>query len=106
LAALIQCMNEKVFWEFQSYAFQNQPELDTHNALLWLEQRPETDHKAHLACARSNAALNKIRQDVAFGIQLKVSGTPTILINREQYRGEFSFGSLHQAIMAAKFADY
>ena len=86
-AVYAQCVAEQsndAFWKFVSLTYENQEQVTTANAdeklKLFAQQAGGGGEKA-AQCAAQPAAAAKVRESMALGEALAVSGTPTLFVN-------------------------
>ncbi len=82
------------FWEFKEWAFdgQNWPTYErddkfSPDGLVLAAKNLGIDETPFSECLQGHSEDAKIKNDVAFANQLKIKGTPMILINGKEYQG-------------------
>lgn len=90
-AACAQAQNDKYFWALHDYIFTHQHELTIENMTAKLSEQASAvegfDPARFKACIANKETAAKIDQDVAFGNEMKVTGTPTLFINGQRVSG-------------------
>lgn len=83
--------NDKYFWTLHDYIFTHQREITIDNMASKLSEQAATMEGFDLAqfktCIDKKETAASIDRDVAFGNELKVSGTPTLFINGQRISG-------------------
>jgi protein-disulfide isomerase len=85
------------FWEFKDWAFSGQEWPDeqraTNFSLAGLKEEAKKlgmNEEAFGQCIEGGAELAKIKDDAALANQMKIKGTPLIVINGQEYDGPHS----------------
>lgn len=91
------------FWPYHDWVFANQPQLTTENfkgkALAFAKEKG-LDTAQLGACMEQPEIKAEVDRDVAEGLSLGVSGTPTLFINGRRVVGNQPFAQLRQVIQA------
>jgi protein-disulfide isomerase len=89
--ACAQIQNDKYFWPLHDYIFSHQHDISMDNMASKLSEQAASlegfDPARFKACIDKKETASRIDQDVAFGNQMKVSGTPTLFINGVRVSG-------------------
>ena len=101
IATMARCAGQYgKFWEYQDLAFAGHASASVENAEKWARAvglKPD----AIATCRNSKDILEKLKDDVAVGDSIGVTGTPAIFINGAMYNGDRSVDGLSQAIESA-----
>ena len=101
IATMARCAGQYgKFWDYQEMAFAGHASASTENAEKWA-RAVGLSPDAIAACRKSKDILDKLRDDVAVGDSIGVTGTPAVFINGVMYNGDRSVDGLSQAIEAA-----
>jgi protein-disulfide isomerase len=77
--------NNDIFWRLHDYIFERQPELTPDNVrqkLIDEAKRSRGFDQTRLSrCLAEKKVASRIDQDIAFGTQAGVQGTPTVFVN-------------------------
>jgi protein-disulfide isomerase len=83
--------NDKYFWTLHDYIFAHQRELTPANLVAKISEQGGTmegfDQDRFKSCVEQRETAAQVDQDIAAGKELKVSGTPTLFINRQRVSG-------------------
>jgi protein-disulfide isomerase len=89
--ACAQAQNDKYFWPLHDYIFAHQHEISVENMTSKLSEQAATvegfDPARFQTCIDKKETAAKVDQDVAFGNEMKVTGTPTLFINGQRVSG-------------------
>lgn len=89
--ACAQRQGDAYFWTLHDYIFQHQREFTMDNMTSKLAELASSaegfDRERFETCIAKKETAAKIDQDVAFGEQLKISGTPTLFVNGQRVSG-------------------
>jgi len=89
--ACAQTQNDKYFWPLHDYIFAHQREITIENMTAKLSEQAAAidgfDPARFQACVDKKETAAKVDQDVAFGNEMKVTGTPTLFINGQRVSG-------------------
>lgn len=85
------------FWQMHDRIYANQSDLNGANLLKWALEVGLTAEQVD-QCRQSQSILDKIRDDVALGTKLGVTGTPSIFINGRKVEGGRSAPLLLRAV--------
>jgi protein-disulfide isomerase len=91
IAECVSLQNPDEFWKVHDYIFGNQQQLNIGNLKDRLSDfiaaNVKIDQTQFKTCIDNDLALGPVTKDVNLGKSLGVSGTPTLFINGEIYRG-------------------
>lgn len=86
-----QTQGDKYFWGLHDYLFNHQKEMSVENMTAKLAEQGSAmegfDAERFEGCVEKRETAGKVDQDVAFGKEMKVSGTPTLFINGQRVSG-------------------
>jgi len=89
--ACAQTQNDKYFWPLHDYIFAHQREITIENMTSKLSEQAATiegfDSARFRSCVDKKEPAPQVDKDVAFGNELKVTGTPTLFINGQRVSG-------------------
>ena len=90
-AACAQRQSNAAFWSLHDYLFAHQAEFSTGNfpdrVARWARTGPNLDQGRFNKCVNGSLTSGQIEQDLAFGTELGVRGTPTVFVNGERADG-------------------
>jgi protein-disulfide isomerase len=80
------------FWNLHEFIFDHQREMSQETLQSRLtehlaESGPDEDIPAFVSCIGSKQSANEVDDDIAFGVALNVSGTPTLFVNGRRIVG-------------------
>lgn len=91
ITACAQAQNDKYFWPLHDYIFSHQREISIDNMTSKLSEQAAAidgfDPVRFKTCVDKKETASKVDRDVAFGNEMKVSGTPTLFINGQRVSG-------------------
>lgn len=94
IAAIARCAGRYgKFWEYHDLAYKNQQQASHANARAWAKQVGLSDAQVE-ECLKSGDIMLKIKDDIALGEKLGVTGTPSLFINGRLYTGPKSYDAL------------
>jgi len=98
LAEVADCAGEQgKYWDFHDYLFNDMKEFD----LAQLKDRAKSlslDSAKFNSCVDTDAEASKIKQDVAEGTRLSITGTPTLFINGRYLSGSTKYETLRDMV--------
>lgn len=90
-AVCAQRQNEKYFWAFHDYFFDNQREIKTSNlrekALEFAAGIDGFKLDEFKSCLKDETAAASVQKDIDLGNQMGITGTPTLFINGQRLSG-------------------
>lgn len=95
----IAAKNQGMFWDMNSELFEKQPK--TEEDVLTLAETMGLDVKKLQADANSDQTMNEIQSDIQDAIDLRIDGTPTIVINGKVYSGIKPYYELRDLLIGA-----
>jgi protein-disulfide isomerase len=89
--ACAQSQGDKFFWPLHDYIFAHQREISVDNMTSKLSEQVAAidgfDTARFQTCIDKKETAARVDQDVAFGNEMKVTGTPTLFINGKRVAG-------------------
>lgn len=85
------------FWEYADLAFENQPDMDSDELIVWAEEL-NLDMDEFNRCVKSGEKRDIVLSDYEMGRELGVGGTPTYFVNGQKV--ETGFDTISAAIDA------
>ncbi len=100
-AVAAECAHEQGrFWEYHRLLFKNQSRL-SRDFLLRYASDLGLDKDRFVTCLASDAAMQRVRQDVADGQRAEIDSTPTIFVNDRRIKGALETDRLLDAFVLA-----
>jgi protein-disulfide isomerase/uncharacterized membrane protein len=88
------------FWEFYEMAYANQDKLSEKSIREWA-LKVGVPANEYNACLKAPEIVEKIKDDIAVGDKVGVTGTPSIFINGRRYVSGMDYQMLRQAVLSA-----
>jgi len=86
--ACARAQDDKYFWPLHDYIFAHQREITMENMAAKLsEQAAQVDRARFQTCIENKETASKVDEDVKFGNEMRVTGTPTLFINGQRVSG-------------------
>lgn len=88
------------FWEYYRLVYDNQDAINSKTLRGWAAKLGVSGSDLE-ACVKSPDTMAKIKDDIALGDKVGVSGTPTMFINKRRFNGGMAYPALRAAIQNA-----
>lgn len=100
-AEAAECADEQgKFWDYHDHLFMNKPHLSAENYLLWAEELG-LDVEKFTECLDTDAMNAEVEEDMQDGVDLGVTGTPTVFVNGFKMDGLWYLSSYEEEIEKA-----
>ncbi|MEM3126612.1 MAG: DsbA family protein [Candidatus Woesearchaeota archaeon] len=95
--------DQEKYWEMHNKIFDNQQQLNIENLKYWAKELG-LDGKEFDSCLDSGKYVSEVKEDIANGSAVGVTGTPTFIINGEIVSGAQPY-EVFQQIIEAKLSE-